>query len=71
MDYFVSAQELASMDGVCELVGVESVKDQKFLDMFKTDELKIEHHMSGYLDRERGVLVTPNGDVSLFKSLFQ
>ncbi len=71
MDYFISAQELTQMDGVCDLIGVESVKDQRFLDMFQTDELQIEHHMSGFLDRQRGVIVTPNGDVSIFNSLFK
>lgn len=71
MDYYVSAAELANMDGICELVGVESIKDQQFLDMFQTDELSIEHHMSGYLNREKGTIVTPNGEVSVFKSLFR
>lgn len=71
MDYFISPDELSKVDGVCDLVGVESINDQKFLDLFETNSLSIEHHMKGFLDRERGVLVTPNGEVSLFKSLFK
>ena len=71
MDYYISSQELAHLDGVCDLIGVESIKDQRYLDMFKTDELRIEHHMQGYLDREREMLITPEGEVSLFKTLFQ
>lgn len=71
MDYYVSAKDLAAMDGVCELVGVESVTSQKFLDLFQTDTLKIEHHTTGYIDREKGTLLTPEGEVSLFRSVFK
>jgi len=70
MEYLLSADQLVKTDGFCDLVGVETITSQKFLDLLKTDQLQVEHHFRGFIDREKGCVVTPEGEVSLFRSVF-
>lgn len=69
MEYFVSAEDLVSTDGICDLIGVETITSQKFLDLMHTDQLQIEHHSKGFLNRAKGTIITPEGEVSLFRTV--
>lgn len=71
MDYYITPTALAKMGEVCDLVGVESLTTQSLLDILHTDQLTIEHTVKGFVNRDKGVIITPTGELPLFKTLFE
>lgn len=68
-----SVQEVIQFPDFAKVVGFESITSPELLDLFETDKvcIKREFTIEGVYDPDKGNIVTPDGPVSVFHSLFK
>ena len=68
----ISLNDAMHNEQLIKAAGFENVHSQQLLDMFQTDKIVIKKETSqrGILDKDNKLIITPNGNKSVFHSLF-